>query len=98
MKSFKIHIAEAVKLPKWKKVGNDGEMEIAFPTRKFRIEKFYDTNMKTGDIRHKGEWLMFEWNTRMKDWEWGETYGSKSYAKEQIMKLGEWDNKGKKIA
>jgi len=92
-------VAEATTnaMPRWKRVGNDGEMEIAFPTRKFRIEKFYDTNMKTGDIGHKGAWLVFEWDPQSENWEWHETYSPKWYAKEQVMKMSAWDNNGKKV-
>ena len=79
--------------PKWKKAGPDGEMEIKFPTgRRFRVEKQYDEN-----IRHKGEWKVMEWDTRSRDWEWGDTYSPKAYAKEMAMKQGQYKN-GKKVA
>lgn len=92
MKSFKTHLTEAVKLPKWKKAGPNGEKEITFPTgRRFKIEKQYDEN-----IRHKGEWKVLEWNSKTREWDWHETYSPQWYAKEQVMKMGEYDNKGKK--
>jgi len=79
--------------PRWKKAGPDGEVEIKFPTgRRFKVEKQYDSN-----IRHKGEWKVMEWDTRSKDWEWGDTYSPKAYAKEMAMKQGQYKN-GKKIA
>ena len=79
--------------PRWKKAGPDGEVEIKFPTgRRFKVEKQYDSN-----IRHKGEWKVMEWDTRSKDWEWGDTYSPKAYAKEMAMKQGQYKN-GKKVA
>ncbi len=79
--------------PKWKRAGPDGEIEIKFPTgRRFKIEKQYDEN-----IRHKGEWKVMEWDTRSKDWEWGDTYSPKAYAKEMAMKQGQYKN-GKQVA
>ena len=86
MKSFIAYIAEAKKvaLTKWKRVGNDGEEEISFPTRKFRLEKQYTQN-----DRHKGEWRIMEWDKDYKRWEWYETYSPKWYAKEQVMKMGQ---------
>lgn len=81
------------KAPKWKRAGNDGEIEIKFPTgRRFKVEKQYDHN-----IRHKGEWKVMEWDTRTRDWEWADTYSPKAYAKEMAMKLGQYKN-GKKVA
>ena len=81
------------KAPKWKRAGNDGELEIKFPTgRRFKVEKQYDHN-----IRHKGEWKVMEWDTRSRDWEWADTYSPKAYAKEMAMKLGQYKN-GKKVA
>jgi len=88
----------ADKAPRWKRAGNDGEIEIKFPTgRRFKIEKFYDENLRTGNIRHKGEWNVYEWNPRTKDWEWGDTYKPKGYAKQQVMDSGQYKN-GKKVA
>lgn len=86
MQSFIAYITEAnkVALPKWKRVGNDGEEEISFPTRKFRLEKQYTQN-----DRHKGEWKIMEWDEKYKVWEWYETYSPKWYAKEQVMKMGQ---------
>jgi hypothetical protein len=80
--------------PKWKRAGTDGEIEIKFPTgRRFKIEKQYDEN-----IRHKGEWKVMEWDARSKDWEWGETYSPKAYAKQKAMEAGQYDTRGKKVA
>lgn len=81
------------KPPRWKKAGPDGEIEIVFPTgRKFRIEKQYDEN-----IRHRGEFKVLEWDKRTKEWEWADTYSPKSYAKEIVMRLGQFDDKGKQV-
>ena len=83
-----------MKPPSWKRSGPDGEIEIKFPTgRRFKIEKQYDEN-----IRHKGEWKVMEWDTRSKDWEWGETYSPKAYAKQKAMDAGQYDKRGKKVA
>ena len=80
--------------PKWKRTGPDGEIEIEFPTgRRFKIEKQYDEN-----IRHRGEWKVLEWDTRSEDWEWGDTYSPKGYAKEMVMKMGQYDSNGKQVA
>jgi len=88
-----------MKLPSWKRAGPDGEIEIKFPTgRRFKIEKFYDENLRTGNIRHKGEWNVYEWNPRTRDWEWGDTYKPKGYAKQQVMDSGQYDKRGKKVA
>ena len=82
------------KTPKWKRTGPDGEIEIEFPTgRRFKIEKQYDEN-----IRHRGEWKVLEWDTRSEDWEWGDTYSPKGYAKEMVMKMGQYDSNGKQVA
>ena len=82
-----------MKPPSWKRAGPDGEIEIKFPTgRRFKIEKQYDEN-----IRHKGEWKVMEWDTRSKDWEWGETYSPKAYAKQKAMDAGQYDKRGKKV-
>lgn len=83
-----------MKLPSWKRAGPDGEIEIKFPTgRRFKIEKQYDSN-----IRHKGEWKVMEWDPRTKDWEWGDTYSPKAYAKQKAMEVGQYDKRGKKVA
>ena len=88
-----------MKLPSWKRAGPDGEIEIKFPTgRRFKIEKFYDENLRTGNIRHKGEWNVYEWNPRTRDWEWGDTYKPKEYAKQQVIDSGQYDKRGKKVA
>jgi len=88
-----------MKPPSWKKAGPDGEIEIKFPTgRRFKIEKFYDENLRTGNIRHKGEWNVYEWNPRTRDWEWGDTYKPKGYAKQQVMDSGQYNKQGKKVA
>jgi len=83
-----------MKPPSWKRAGPDGEVEIKFPTgRRFKIEKQYDSN-----IRHKGEWKVMEWDPRTKDWEWGDTYSPKAYAKQKAMEVGQYDKRGKKVA
>ena len=39
MLNFEKFLEESTKIPKWKRAGPDGEIEIQFPTgRKFRIE------------------------------------------------------------
>mgnify|MGYP006077686759 FL=1 len=81
-------------IPKWKRAGPNGEQEIKFPTgRRFMVEKQLDHNE-----RHRGEWKVMEWDKRTRDFEWQETYSPKAYAKEQAMKLGQWNNQGKKVA
>ena len=86
--------AKPSKPPKWKRTGPDGEIEIEFPTgRRFKVEKQYDEN-----IRHRGEWKVLEWDTRSEDWEWGDTYSPKGYAKEMVMKMGQFDSAGKQVA
>ena len=91
-----INMNEAVKkvaVPKWKKSGPNGEKEITFSTgRRFQLEKQYDEN-----DRHKGEWKIMEWDSRSRDWEWMETYSPLWYAKEKVMKHGQYDSKGKKV-
>lgn len=84
--------AVADKPPRWKRAGPNGELEIKFPTgRRFIIEKQLDHN-----DRHKGEWMVKEW---MKgDWEWVETYSPKWYAKEMVMRMGQYDKRRKKVA
>lgn len=80
--------------PKWKRAGPNGELEIKFPTgRRFMIEKQLDENE-----RHKGDWKIMEWDTRNRDWEWHDTYSPKWYAKEMVMRKGQYDKKGKKVA
>lgn len=82
------------KPPKWKRSGPDGEIEIEFPTgRKFKIEKQYDEN-----IRHRGEWKVLLWNDQSNDWEWGDTFSPKGYAKEMVIKMGQFDSQGKQVA
>ena len=95
MITFNEFFSEArVKIPKWKKAGPDGELEITFPTkRRFKIEKQYDEN-----IRHRGEWKVMEWNSRNRDWDWHDTFSPKGYAKQIAMELGQWDSKGNKVA
>ena len=86
-------------IPKWKRAGSDGEVEIKFPTgRKFRVEKFYNENMKTGSIRHKGEWLVSEWAAQRREWEQADIYSPKWHAKDKVMNMGQWNANGKKVA
>jgi hypothetical protein len=85
-------LIEAVNAPKWKRAGPNGELEIKFPTgRRFKVEKQLDHNE-----RHKGEWMVKEWVKG--DWEWVETYSPKWYAKENVMRMGQYDKRGKKVA
>lgn len=93
MKKFTKFIAEA-KMPRWKKAGPNGEKEIEFPKtgRKFKIEKQLDEYE-----RHKGEWKVMEWDPRSREWEWHDTFSPQWYAKEQVMQMGEYDRKGKKV-
>lgn len=77
------------KPPKWKKSGNDGEIEIAFPTgEKYRVEKYYDINMSTYDMRHKGEFLIMKWEDD--DWHWQDTVRPKAYAKDSTIWMGQF--------
>ena len=48
-------------IPRWKKAGPSGELEIKFPTgRRFKIEKQLDEYE-----RHKNsEWKVLEWDPR----------------------------------
>jgi hypothetical protein len=93
MNSFKTYILEA-KTPKWKKAGPDGEQEITFPTgRRFKIEKQLDQNER----HQRGEYKVMEWDSKTRDWEWHETYSPKWYAKDKVMELGKYDQKGKKV-
>ena len=86
--------AKKVAPPKWKKSGPNGEKEITFSTgRRFQLEKQYDQN-----DRHKGEWKIMEWDKDYKRWEWHETYSPLWYAKEKVMKMGQYDSNGKKVA
>lgn len=100
MYTFKRYITEAKDTPpRWKRAGNDGEMEIKFPTgRKFKVEKQYDENIRTGSMRHKGEWKVLEWDTRYNDWEWHDTYKPKGFAKQRAVQMGQYDKRGKKVA
>lgn len=79
-------------IPKFKRAGPNGEIEIKFPTgRRFKIEKQLDHNE-----RHKGEWKVMEWIKG--EWEWADTYSPKWYAKEMVYKLGEYNSNRKKVA
>ena len=95
MLKFKKYITEAKDTPpKWTRAGNDGEMEIKFPTgRRFKVEKQYDENE-----RHKREWKVLEWDTRTRDWEWHDTYSPKGFAQQRAVQMGQFDKKGKKVA
>jgi shikimate kinase len=84
------------KTPAWKRAGNNGEIEIKFPTgRRFKIEKQFDEN-----DRHRGEWKLMEYKTDswVDDWEWVDTYKPKGFAKQKAMIMGQYDKKGKKVA
>lgn len=90
--NVKALITEAA-APSWKRAGPNGEKEITFPKtkRRFKIEKQLDHNE-----RHKGEWKVMEWIGG--EWEWHDTFSPQWHAKDQVMKLGKYDKKGKKIA
>jgi len=92
MLNFKSYITEARNsVPKWKRAGNDGELEIKFPTgRRFMVEKQYDEN-----DRHRGEWRVLEYTD---DWEVIDVYKPKGFAKQKAMQFGQFDKKGKKVA
>jgi hypothetical protein len=80
--------------PKWKRTGPDGEIEIKFPSgRRFKIEKQYDEN-----IRHRGEWKVLIWDEESQDWEWGDTFSPKAYAKQMVIQMGQYDEQGKQVA
>lgn len=82
-------------IPKWKKAGPNGEIEIKFPTgRRFKIEKQLDEK-----DRHRGEWKVMEYKTGgwVDDWEWHDTYKPKGFAKQKVMQMGQYDKKGKKV-
>lgn len=65
---------------RWKKAGNDGEIETTINGKRYKIEKAYDSN-----IRHRGEYKIMVWDKRSEDWEWDNTVQSKSYAKELVI-------------
>jgi hypothetical protein len=96
MLKFKNYITEAKDTPpKWKRAGNDGEMEIKFPTgRRFKVAKQY-IDLPRGGISHKGEWQVLEYTG---DWEWVDTFKPKEYAKQKVMVMGQYDKQGKKVA
>lgn len=101
MITFKDYLSEDKKdtPPRWKKTDNDGDMEIKFPTgRRFKVEKHYDVSMRTMGVRHKGEYLLLEYDKRTDDWEWQDTYSPKGYAKQKAVETGQYDSKGNKVA
>ena len=81
-----------MKNPSWKRAGPNGEIEIKFPTgRRFKLEKQLDQNE-----RHKGEWKVME--LIKGEWEWHDTYSPKSFAKQKVMHMGQFDKNNKKVA
>lgn len=103
MKDFKLHLEDKNSLkkkpPRWKRAGDDGEIEITFPTgRRFRIEKFYEED-RNWNIRHKGWFFVLEWDESQRDWsEPADPWKPKGYAKEHALRQGQYDKRGKKVA
>lgn len=63
---------------RWKKAGNNGEIQATIGGKKYQIEKALDHNE-----RHKGEWKVMVWDKR--GWEWETTEYGKANAKAWIM-------------
>jgi hypothetical protein len=81
--NVKALITEAA-APRWKKAGPNGEKEITFPNgRKFMLDKNLDHNE-----RHTGEWKVFEWDKKKREWSWVDTYSPQWHAKDMVMKMG----------
>lgn len=69
--------------PLWKRAGPNGEKEITFPNgRKFMLDKNLDHNE-----RHTGEWKVFEWDKKKREWVWVDTYSPQWHAKDMVMKM-----------
>lgn len=73
-----VELAEAQKI-RWKKSGNNGEIQATINGKKYQIEKALDHNE-----RHKGEWKVMVWDKRRDSWEWETTEYGKANAKEWI--------------
>jgi len=66
--------------PRWKRAGNNGEIQATIGGKKYQIEKALDHNE-----RHKGEWKVMVWDKRRDSWEWETTEYGKANAKAWIM-------------
>jgi hypothetical protein len=66
--------------PRWKRAGNNGEIQATIGSEKYQIEKALDHNE-----RHKGEWKVMVWDKRRSSWEWETTEYGKANAKDWIM-------------
>lgn len=73
-----VELAEAQKI-RWKKSGNNGEIQATINGKKYQIEKALDHNE-----RHKGEWKVMVWDKRRDSWEWETTEYGKANAKAWI--------------
>ncbi len=67
-------------IPRWKRAGPNGEVEVTIKGQRYKIEKALDHNE-----RHKGEYKIMMWDKRRRDWEWDNTVQGKGYAKELVM-------------
>ena len=72
-------LQEAQKV-RWKRAGNNGEIQATIGGKKYQIEKALDHNE-----RHKGEWKVMVWDKRRDSWEWETTEYGKANAKAWIM-------------
>jgi hypothetical protein len=92
MKSFKVHLNEAVdRPPRWKKdtsMGEGGAQTIEFPKTKgkYRVSKFLDPSTE----RHKGEWNLEVWDPRRREFVWSETLAPKAWVKELCIYRGQF--------
>ena len=81
--AFESNELEEASAPSWKRAGPNGEKEIQFPNgRKFKIDKNLDHNE-----RHTGEWKVYEWNKKRREWDWHDTYSPQWHAKDMVMKM-----------
>lgn len=71
---------EEAAAPRWKRAGNNGEIQATIGGEKYQIEKALDHNE-----RHKGEWKVMVWDKRRSSWEWETTEYGKANAKDWIM-------------
>ena len=73
-----VELAEAQKI-RWKRAGNNGEIQATINGKKYQIEKALDHNE-----RHKGEWKVMVLDKRRDSWEWETTEYGKANAKAWI--------------
>lgn len=102
MQEFKVHLENKDSLkkkpPRWKRSDQDGGVTITFPTgRKFKVEKFYEET-RNFDIKHKGWYIIFEWDDVLKEWDYHDPYKPKGFAKQLVLEMGQFDKNGKKVA